>query len=141
MLRFSSGLVGQIGSVWSMVDGPGFSLEIWGSHGRLAARAPILPQSYDTRLFASESSVMGQRTEKEVEIPERLKVIEGSSIQSNSIGSGLFPMASVFASIRKAAQFGGEVAPDFEQALHVHEVVEAAGISSNERRWVNIRDL
>ena len=41
----------------------------------------------------------------------------------------------------KAVASEGQSAPSFAEALHVQEVMEAALLSSAEKRWVNIRDL
>jgi predicted dehydrogenase len=141
LIRFASGLVGQMSSMWSMVDGSGFRLEAWGRDGRLVATAPIFPQSFDTKLFASAPGQLGQRTEREVELPVRLKSIPGSSADADAPCIGQFPMAAIFASMRAAIHGEGHASPDFDQALHVQEIIEAAHVSSLEARWVRPADL
>jgi predicted dehydrogenase len=141
ILRFANGLAGQLGSVWSMVDGEGYRLEVWGAKGRLAATAPLFPQAFDTKLFLSEIGALGQRTQAPVEIPECLKVTPGSRIHADEKSAGRFPMAAVFRSICEEVAGRGKAAPDFRQALHVQTVLEAAALSGREGRWVRVGDL
>jgi predicted dehydrogenase len=141
ILKFASGLTGQLDSVWCMVDGEGFRLEVWGTKGRLVATAPLFPQAFDTKLFVSENGFLGQRSQKAVEIPERLKTVRGSAVHADEISIARFPMASVFRSICDEIEGQGKAAPDFAQALHVQEVVEAAALSSAEGRWIKLADL
>jgi predicted dehydrogenase len=124
-----------------MVDGEGFRLEVWGARGRLVATAPLFPQAFDTRLFVSENGPLGQRTQRPVEIPERLKTVRGSSVHADDIAPARFPMAAVFRSICDAVAGRANAAPDFHQALHVQEIVEAAALSSAEGRWIRIAEL
>jgi predicted dehydrogenase len=91
LLRFASGLAGQLGSVWSMVDGEGYRLEIWGARGRLVATAPLFPQAFDTKLFFSGIGGLGQRTQAPMGIPERLKVTPGGTIHADEKSAGRFP--------------------------------------------------
>lgn len=141
MLRFESGLTGQLSTVWSMPDGPGFLLEVWGAAGRLVARAPGFPQAHDTVLRQGGIAELGTRTEHDVTIPDRLKTLPGSNARADMPIGGVFPMASIFASILLATDGQGSAAPDFAQALHVQQVVEAASLSAAERRWVTIADV
>jgi len=141
ILRFASGLSVEVSTCWSMVDAPGFRFEVWGARGRLEASSPNFPQSFNTRLFAGKIGGF-ERTTVEVEIPERLKVLPGSTAHGDAAAPGLFPMARAFASMRAAIR--GEAAaaaPDFAQAHHVQQVVEAAERASDERRWVRIDEV
>jgi predicted dehydrogenase len=141
ILKFVNGLSGSLGSVWSMVDGEGFRFEVWGSKGRLVTTAPLFPQAFDTQLFVSEAGLLGQRTQQRVEIPERLKTVPGSGVHADQTSIARFPMAAVFRSICNDIAGRGRPAPDFRQALHVQEVIEAAVLSSDQGRWIRIADL
>ena len=141
ILRFADGLTGQLASVWSMVAGPGFRIDVWGRDGRLVAHAPIFPQSFDTELFLSKPGQLGERTERRVDIPARLKSLPGSTADADALLPGVFPMASIFSSMRAAIAGDGRAAPDFVQAVHVQEIIEAANISSKEERWIAVSDL
>jgi predicted dehydrogenase len=50
-------------------------------------------------------------------------------------------MASIFSSMIHAIEEGTDPAPNFGQALHVHEAIEAAETSAREGRWIAIGDL
>lgn len=141
VVTFESGLTAQISCVWSMIDGEGFRMDVWGSKKRVQATAQFLPQAYDTRLFISENAPMGVRSQQELVVPERLKAIPGCTLHADEFKVGQFPMASVFDSIREEIAGRGKAAPDFEQALHVHEVLEAAEIAAREGRRVDLAEL
>ncbi|MET0250069.1 MAG: Gfo/Idh/MocA family oxidoreductase [Sphingobium sp.] len=141
LIRFESGLTAQLGACWSMPDGDGFRLEAWGGDGRMVATAPGFPQAHDTRLFIGSIAELGLRTGQEVALPEDRKTVPGSSAHADSGRGGLFPMAAIFASLLREIEGGGKAAPDFAQAVHVQQVVEAADLSSDERRWVRVADL
>jgi len=138
IVRLRNGISGMLQTVWTMVDGPGFRIDVWGTKGRLAAVSTIFPQSYSSKLFRSDDVEFMILNEHEIEVPERLKALPGISIHADEPQMGVFPMASIYASMLREMEGKGRAAPDFEQALHVHEVVEAAAISSAERRWVTI---
>lgn len=140
LLRFVSGLPAQVQACWSMMDGPGFQLEVWGSNGRLEARAPVFPMAHDTKLFASCRSGLGTRTCTLVPIPDRLKTCVRSSAHADRPELGLLPMATIFASMRDAINGRGKAAPDFAQAFHVQQVVEAAAKSVLGSKWVSVRE-
>jgi predicted dehydrogenase len=69
LLRFHSGLIMQLQVSWSASVAPGWSLEAFGSKGRIKLTAPSFPTSRDTTLHAG--TLDGGCVEK-VEIPERL---------------------------------------------------------------------
>jgi len=138
IIRLRNGVSGMLETIWTMVDGPGFRIDIWGTKGRLAAVSTIFPQSYSCKLFRSADVAFMVLDEHEIEVPERLKALPGISVHADEPRMGVFPMASIYASMLREMDGKGRAAPDFEQALHVHEVVEAAAISSAERRWVTI---
>ena len=138
IVRLRNGISGMLQTVWTMVDGPGFRIDVWGTKGRLAVVSTIFPQSYSCKLYRSDDVAFMVLNEHEIEVPERLKVLPGISVHADEPRMGVFPMASIFASILRELDGKGHASPDFEQALHVQEVVEAAAISSAERRWVTV---
>jgi predicted dehydrogenase len=141
IVRLASGLSGIIETIWSMVDGPGFRIDIWGERGRLAASAPVFPHGQTTRLFQSRPGTLGELDEHEIEVPETLKTLPGVSVHADDPRPGVFPMASIFSSMIHAIEEGTDPAPNFGQALHVHEAIEAAETSAREGRWIAIGDL
>ena len=141
ILKFASGLSGELASIWSMPDGPGYRLEVWGSHGRLVACAPVFPHAFDTQLFGGKGAGIGEFTEQKIEIPERLKRLVRSDFHADTPQPAVFPMASIFSSMLDEMEGKGKAAPGFPQALHVQRVVEAAARSSDERRWVDVVEI
>jgi predicted dehydrogenase len=138
IIRLRNGVSGMLQTVWTMVDGPGFRIDVWGTKGRLAATSTIFPQSYSCKLYRGDDVAFMVLDEHEVNVPERFKTLPGISIHADEPRMGVFSMASIYASMLREMEGKGRAAPDFEQALHVQEVVEAAAISSAERRWVTI---
>jgi predicted dehydrogenase len=138
LLRFRSGLVGQFSTCWSMPDASGFVLDVWGTTGRLVAKAPTFPQAFNTRLFFGGIAALGLETTKELPLPDRLQTIPGSSARADAAEYGVFPMATIFSSMLRAVRGEGSASPDFAQAVHVQAVIEAATLSSTERRWVSV---
>ncbi|MEZ5708086.1 MAG: Gfo/Idh/MocA family oxidoreductase [Blastomonas sp.] len=140
LLRFASGLPVQLDANWSMVAGEGFRFTLWGSKGRLEARAPVFPMAHDTRLAGSQDPALGSAALAPIAIPDALKTVRGSSSHGDSPETGLLPMAAIFASMRDAIAHGGDARPDFEQALHVQRVIEAAEASTRDQCRVSIID-
>ncbi len=138
MLRFANGIPATVQTCWSMIDGSGFSLEVWGSRGRLEACAPVFPQAHDTRLYLSQDPSLGRRTGQEVAIPERLQRCPGSTVDGTRPETGMLPLVRIFASMRDEIQGRGKAAPDFAQALHVQRIIEAGRQSAAELRWVTV---
>ena len=138
LIRLRNGISGMLQTVWTMVDGPGFRIDVWGTKGRLAAVSTIFPQSYSCKLFRSDDVAFMVLDEHEIEVPERLKALPGISIHADEPRMGVFPMACIYASMLREMDGKGHASPDFAQALHVQEVVEAAAVSSAERRWVAV---
>lgn len=141
IVNFASGLPAQISASWSIIDGEGFKLEVWGSKRRIVASSPMTPQAFSTRLFVSEDGPFGVSTQQELPVPERLKTFPGCNLHADTPRTGVFPMATIFQSMRREIEGTGKAAPSFEQALHVQEVVEAAEISSKEGRRVMLSEM
>lgn len=141
IVTFESGLTAQISCIWSMIDGDGFRMDVWGEKKRVSATAQFLPQAFDTRLFISDNAPMGMRSQQEVAVPDRFKTLPGSEAYADEPQVGRFPMAAAFRSIREEIAGRGKAAPSFEQALHVHEILEAAELSGREGRRVDLAEI
>lgn len=138
LLRHASGLPTRVEANWSKIGGEGFRFSIWGSAGRLEARAPVFPMAHDTRLFGTRDTALGTAMLEEIAVaPEYLKV-PGCHAVADRPETGLLALASIFAAMRDAIHGVGTAAPDFAQGLHVQHVVEAAAQASDERRWIDL---
>ena len=141
MLRFRKGDMAQIATSWVAADGPGWSLEAFGSRGRLLAHAPAFPFPATTRLFAAPAGSNYTPIAEELAIPERLGQVPGATLDANVFASPVMPMARVFADMVQAIRSGGDGAPSFAQACHVQQIVEGIHQSFKTRAWVNMRDV
>ena len=138
LLRHASGLPARVEANWAKIGGDGFRFSVWGSAGRLEARAPVFPMAHDTRLFGTQGPMLGTSAMDEIELAAEHLSVPGCRAVADRPETGLLALASIFATMRDAINGKGIAAPDFAQALHVHEVVEAAVRASDERCWIDL---
>jgi len=138
LLRHGSGLPTRLEANWAKIGGDGFRFSIWGSKGRLEARAPVFPMAHDTRLFGTQNPALGLAELKEITLQPEYLQVPGCHAVADRPETGLLALASIFASMRDAINGHGKAAPDFAQALHVQTVVESAVQAAAERRWVDL---
>lgn len=138
LLRHQSGLPTRLEANWSKIGGDGFRFSVWGSKGRLEARAPVFPMAHDTRLSGTKDLALGTARMEEIGIEPQYLTVPGCSAVADKPETGLLALASIFASIRDAINGRGTAAPDFGQALHVQEIVEAAVRANQERCWIQL---
>ncbi|ALJ12900.1 Gfo/Idh/MocA family protein [Sphingopyxis macrogoltabida] len=138
LLRHASGLPTRLEANWCKIGGDGFRFSVWGSKGRLEARAPVFPMAHDTRLFGTQNPALGSAAVGEIAIQPEYLAVPGCRAVADRPETGLLALASIFAKMRDAINGDGAAAPDFAQGLHVQEVVEAAATASHERRWIDL---
>lgn len=138
LIRHMSGLPTRLEANWCKIGGDGFRLSVWGSRGRLEARAPVFPMAHDTRLFGTRDPALGGAAMGAIPIEPDYLAVPGCRAIADRPETGLLALASIFAKMRDAIGAAGVAAPDFTQALHVQTVVEAAVQASDERRWIDL---
>lgn len=138
LLRHASGLPTRIEANWCKIGGDGFRFSAWGSKGRLETRAPVFSMAHDTCLFGTRDPALGTARMDEIAIAPEYLTVPGCSAIPTRPETGLFALASAFATMRDAISGACNAAPDFAQALHVQEVVETAVCAADERRWINL---
>jgi predicted dehydrogenase len=138
LVRFRSGLVMQLQVSWSATVPPGWQVEVFGSKGRLAMRAPNFPTGRDTTLHAG---TLDGGSMTRVEIPERLLRTPEVNVDFAGEPQPVYPMALSMNQMIKAIRGKGRARPDFEQAWAVERALEAVRRSSEERRWVKIDEI
>jgi len=138
LLRHASGLPTRVEANWSKIGGDGFRFSMWGSKGRLEARAPVFPMAHDTRLFGTQHPGLNSSAMGEIAVAAEYLRISGCHAVAGKPETGLLALASIFAAMRDAINGDGRAAPDFAQGLHVQEVVEASVRARDERRWVDL---
>jgi predicted dehydrogenase len=137
LLRFHSGMTLQLQVSWNATLTPGWTLEAFGSQGRLLARAPTFPTSRDTTLHGGS---VGGRFEP-LTIPERLLKTPEVAMTADSEPNASHPMALSMQRMVEAIRGNGAAAPDFDQAWQVERVLEAARVSAGQRRWVRLEEI
>jgi predicted dehydrogenase len=139
ILRFASGVTISFQTSWSQSAQEGWTIDLFGTDGRLQARAPSFPTMADTTLFAGEAGARDVVTMQPVELETPSDAAIGMDWISNPPPS--YPMALTMRSLVEAIEGSGSAVPDFALALEVEKVLEAARISSEERRWVRLANL
>jgi predicted dehydrogenase len=137
ILRFRSGLVMQFQISWNQPVPEGWSLDVFGSAGRLVLRAPNFPTTRDTTLHAGK---LGSPLEP-IAMPDRLMYAPDVTLDCTAPMPPSYPMALSMNRMVRAIEGTGPVRPDFGQAWQVERVQEAIRRSSAERRWVTIDEI
>lgn len=134
IVRFSSGATITFQASWSQSAQEGWCVDLFGTDGRLRASAPSFPTVADCMLEAGEA---GPRDGRSLQ-PVPLEQPENPSIDMGWTSSPTpsYPMALTMHSLVQSINAAGEPVPDFALALEVERVLEAARLSSAERRWV-----
>jgi predicted dehydrogenase len=138
LFKLEQGTVGQLSLSWSATDGAGFSLEAWGSKGRMVLESPTFPQANNTLLFAGEAGGLSDHSLRQIPLPATLFELEGCSLRGHDNTMGVFPMATIFREMTSAIRTGGVAEPSFRQALHVQQVVDAIEQSYIDGKWIAV---
>lgn len=142
MLRFRRGGVAQLNISWVVADARGFSIEAYGSKGRLRLQSSAgFPDTGNTKLFAADCSSSYLSQEQEIDIPQHLLQVDECPITPDDPRPVIIPMLKMFDEMTSAIRAGREAKPDFAQAYHVQQIVEAADIAVAERRWVHVEEV
>lgn len=138
MLRFASGLVIQLQVSWNAPLGPGWSLDVFGSDGRIVAQSPSFPTARDTTL---QMGRLGAAALEPVAIPDTLMHEPGIGIDADFPIPPSYPMALAMHAMVAGIAGGAAARPDFEQAWQVERVLEAIRLSAKGRRWIELDEI
>jgi predicted dehydrogenase len=138
LLRFRSGLVLQLQVSWSATVAPGWSLEAFGSNGRIRLAAPNFPTSRDSTLHAGTLESGGM---EKVEMPDRLLRSADVGVDYAADPQPVYPMALAMSRMVESIRGNGPAKPDFDQAWAVECALEAARRSMEEHRWVSLGEI
>lgn len=137
LLRFKSGMTLQFQVSWNAVHGPGWTLDAFGSKGRITLAAPSFPTARDTVLYAGQ---LGSGFE-EVEIPHAFYETPEIGINAGFEPQASFGMALSMHNMVQAIRGEAKARPDFDRAWAVERVQEAIRRSSEQRRWVKLEEV
>ena len=138
IVRFKSGMTLHVQTCWTTAVRQGWRIEAFGSGGRMMIEAPNFPTTTETTLKAG---AVGTDSLELVEMPERLVRPDNISVGPEVQPEAAHGMAMSMQNMVEAIQTGAPAAPDFGQAWAVERLLEAARLSSMERRWVRIDDV
>ncbi|PHQ63803.1 MAG: oxidoreductase [Sphingobium sp.] len=138
ILRFANGMTLPVQLSWSASVGLGFTLDMFGTDGRILVTDPSFPTTLNARI---EAGKVGGRTLEPVEIhADRLRP-HGINVDLAVQPQAVHGMAIGMQRMVRAIRGDGQAAPDFAQAWHVEQILEAARRSSLERRPVAIAEI
>jgi len=145
LLRFQSGATATLTTSWVAADASGWSLEVHGSRGRLRAEGAPFPTAEGTRLYYGAAGTSYLPVGDWVEIPDRLKALPGSLLDpahpdrdaaaARRPGPQDLVMGRMFRDLTQAIRSDAPAGPDFAQAHHVQQIVEAVCRSDHSRSW------
>jgi predicted dehydrogenase len=138
ILRFDNGMVLQFQVSWNAPHGRGFSLEAFGSDGRIEIAGPSFPTVLDTVLRAGK---LGDAAVVPVPIPPELLASPDVTIDPHYPVPPAYPMALSMHAMVEAIRGNGKAHPDFAQGWYVERLQEAVRLSEAERRWVRIDEI
>ena len=139
ILNFASGVKMSLQATWNQPAQEGWTIDLFGTDARAQAQAPSFPTMQDTTLACGEA---GARTGPALQ-PVELAIPDAPHIAMDPISNPppSYPMALTMQSLVDAIGGKDNPVPDFTLALEVERVLEAARISSEERRWVPLSSV
>lgn len=141
LLNFASGAMGMLATSWTAADSPGFSIEAFGSTGRLRLTSLQYPNIQSAKLYASKNDkVHHAPSGAEVPVPERLLTAGGKIValgpEDLYNGAQRLSLARVFETLTEAIRGRGEPLPGFARAAEVQGLIEALYEADRRRAWV-----
>lgn len=137
LLEFASGLVLPMQASWSMSGHSGWSIDLFGTEGRLLARSPTFPAARECTLHGAKA---GSSLEP-LAIPEDYYAAQGIGIDADAFPPPSYPMALTMQAMLAAIRGEGRAAPDFAAALDVETVIEAIRLSGERGEWVSVASI
>jgi predicted dehydrogenase len=146
LLNFRSGAMGMLSTSWTAADSPGFSIEAFGSKGRLKLTSLAYPSIASAKLYASRNEAPHNVPEgADVDVPERFFMADGRPItlgQEDRVNGGQrVSLARVFESLTNSIKGKGEPLPGFARAAEVQGLVDAFYESGRTKTWVDTAHL
>lgn len=142
LLRFANGASGRLETSYVVADARGFELEMFGSAGRLRLTSVSgFPDSTNAILTGARIGARGMTDSSEapIETPAQFWQAGGRDVHVPEGARVVVPLTRLFQNMVDGIR-GDATAPkpDFAQAYHVHEIVEAAerAAASGQRQTV-----
>ena len=140
LLHLRSGVEGVIDVSWCTPGSEGFQIDAIGSTGRLRVSADLLgPQNARIELASTSGGPF-------TDLPLRQQFLEiagAPNIRENPTNPFVLPVAAMCYRLAEAVQ-GRNVSyarPDFSEAYHVMQVVEAAYRAHERKAWISVEEV
>ncbi|MFV0644836.1 MAG: Gfo/Idh/MocA family protein [Sphingomonadaceae bacterium] len=141
-VRLENGAIGSVQAGWCVPDTEGWRVEIWGTKGRLLLTDTSFGNAPGAELYAGDASLQpyGQRSCHRVEIEPDWYDVPNCPMPDNS-PRPFVAYDWMFSNMVRAIREGGDGAPGFSDAAHVHRFVEAVEKADKERRWIRMDEM
>lgn len=143
LLRFRDGAFANINTGWCKADPMTYRLEAWGTNGRFLVEGRSFGDAPDTTLYYGDtrprdfSSLSGDL----LDIPAEYYEVPGTPLTKEGCPPFIVPMAAMFSDMAAAVREGRQGSPNFTEATHAHEAVEAMLKSSQTRCWTKVGEV
>ena len=142
LLGFANGAMGSMRTSWTAADSPGFSLDVFGSKGRLKLDALLYPSVSTAKLYASTGPISMVPTGSEVIVPDRLLSVAGRRVEPSAAdmmnGGQTLSLARVFESVVAEIRGTGQAMPNFARAAEIQRLIDALYASHAARAWIDL---
>jgi predicted dehydrogenase len=140
LLRFLGGETATLDVSWCTPSGEGFLIDAVGDRGRACIVTDHLGPD-NTRILRCGSDPNDVLEPVNLD-PKYTAELEAAGIDTHEAGSRVVALAAMCRRAAIAASGGeADARPDFDEALHVMQVIEAAYRAHAERRWVSVEEL
>jgi predicted dehydrogenase len=137
LLEFKSGVSASLDLCWCAPAGDGLLVDVVGTGGRIVLTADRLgPQNPIVMVASRLDQTLSPRA-----IPERFRVLRGTSIREGELTDGrTFPLSAMCHGMTRAIRQGrlDEDGPTFEEGLEIMRVIEATYQASERGVWVDV---
>ena len=143
VLKMRNGALGTLTTSWSTADPAEWvMLDIWGDKGRLCYSDRTFGDGLSATLYAGDTKLAqnGESKGGLVEFDDELFRVPGLGMGRDKMPPYMVSMGWMFHNMLEAIAGRAKPSPSFEEALHVHSVVEGMMQSQAEGRPIQIPD-
>ena len=141
-VTLENGAIGTLQTGWCAPDACGLRVEIWGDRGRLLLEDATFGDGVSARLYAADARPhYGSPAGEQLDIPAHYFEVPGTGWNKAEAPPYMISMGWMFHDMLAAIQNKRVPSPSFDEALHAHKLVEAALLSSDSGRWINLSNL
>ncbi len=142
-LRLANGAIGNVQTGWCVPDAACLRVEVWGDRGRLLLEDPTFGDGISARLYAAKTGTneYGFPIGQVLDIPAAYYEVPGTPFKKEGAPPYMVSMGWMFHDMVRTIREGGPGSPNFTEAHHAQQVVEAVIESQKSGRWMRVADM